>query len=262
MEVDSGGHPRCCSGRCSSRPQPARAGRVGASEEALGGGNLTTRRAKRGTIVEVQPGPEAIYFTLPTICDQLPALDPDEAAAALEVRPLADDEWRQIEFVSIQDWTPIHEALDELARVEPNPVHAPLLSALYVRDELPTSLASLEIPAEAVRTELPTRTFTPRLRLATADGVGAVRGGFAAFLNDLGTVYGVLGDDVVKTLALHPFPSEYEIDEDAIERVARFCDRYGLLLVDWCRTTTVEINPVFLVGWLERARKLGRVLIL
>ena len=143
--MDSGGHPRCCSGCCSSRPQPARAGRVGASEEALGGGNLTTRRAKRGTIVEVQPGPEAIYFTLPTICDQLPALDPDEAAAALEVRPLADDEWRQIEFVSRQDWTPIHEALDELARVEPNPVHAPLLSALYVRDELPTSLASLEI---------------------------------------------------------------------------------------------------------------------
>ena len=226
------------------------------------GDNLTTRRAKRGRIIEVQPGPDAIYFSLPTLCDLLPELEPDEREAALEVRPLPEDEWRQIEFVSRQDATPVREILDELAQVEPDRVQGHPFSALYVRDELPTSLASLEIPAEAVRTELPTHTFTPCLRLATGDGIRTVRGGFAAFLGDIGTLYGVEGDGALTTLALQPFPSKYEVEELSIERVARFCDRYGLFLVDWYRRTIVEMNPVFLDEWLERARNLGRLLIL
>jgi|SRR6185369_2587619 len=168
--------------------------------------------------------PKELLFSLPTICDQLPASDGAEADGT-EVA-LRDDDWRQFELVS--------ETLLPILETEINAVWAIHQSArvgvgfqkVHVRSGLPQPIDDKTVPFADVQRLAGERLCLP-LRF---DGAGRrVTDGFAFHLDEQHVLYGVRSGATVEILGFYPCPPP---GMAGLEDLAARC---GLLAVDWCR---------------------------
>jgi hypothetical protein len=178
----------------------------------------------------VSPGD--ILFSLPTLCDALPALTADPGGPGGRALELHEDDWRQVELVSSAQSDAIRAELASIRRIhsaERTPIGA--FRKLHVRAAITEPLASRTLTVEAAK-----RAFAPAPqafdRLGFRGAAGQVAGGFAFETATGLRVYGT-ATDVVTTLALLRTPLAASPGADAAA-LHGLMQAHELVLVDWC----------------------------
>ena len=174
--------------------QPVRRGEI----ERAGRLRLTVRRRSPVTMVD----PQALLFSMPTICDPLPAPDRSVSLADIEVFVINEDLWRDVE------WVPRRHAGDIAAHFAA--IGAIRLAAsgpfpeLHLRTEPVLPLAGSALSVGDVAAALgPDAEALDGVVIETMGG-GFVEGGFAFRLSDGCHVYGHCEDaGTVTVLGLH-----------------------------------------------------------
>jgi hypothetical protein len=178
--------------------------------------------------------PQDILYSLPTICDPLPAVEP--APAPADVLQLHEDEWRQVELISRSLGATANAELDAVQRVyEESSKRDPDgrivgFQKIHVRTMAPlagpVSRQRLWDLLPAPRHEHQGVTFGGGARLAVGS-FALSRGGV--------TWYGLADHDAVTVLGL-------QLDGDRPATAADIepvLHAFDLVLVDWCRCAAV-----------------------
>jgi hypothetical protein len=199
--------------------------------------------------------PKTIYFSLPTINDALPAVDP-----AAKPKPtdflIHEDDWRQFEAVSRGFDAELKEELAGVQRIfreksKPSGEYR-IFSEIHVRKRIPRPLS-----APLAWVELLT---SAGVQPASVSGVGLrgqglIRGGFSFRVGQL-TVFGLRQGDKIDVLCfdLTRTPS---LGEDHAQRLASFFERCAVVVVHWPSGTMLADKDALMSFLLQREAKKG-----
>lgn len=179
-----------------------------------------------------KPGPGDIRFSLPTICDALPASTGKDADGS--ELTLHEDDWRQREWVARA-----HSALIEQELGAIRAVHAESASQggmgftrIHVRSAIEHPLSSLEVRLSALIAGLNAKPLAVQ-GVRFRDSARCIVDGFAIPLPDGGWAYGTARHDVVTVLALADEATPEPITLAPMGRAADW------VFVDWCRSERV-----------------------
>jgi len=183
---------------------------------------------------EISIDPNKILFSLPTICDPMPALD--ETSAPVGARWLHEDDWRQIEFVAVANRDYIGQQLTALAAFKREHWRGAGWDAIYPRAEHPTPLVAtgLYLDKDQGLTTAALTIGEPR-RL--------VRGGFALSDGSDWFIYGQRAADG-QLVQMGVRRGDSDISDGMAEILSRFAQAAQLMLVDWERATVVDTSSV------------------
>lgn len=200
----------------------------------------------------IKMSPKDILLTLPTICDEIPALLAGSTKRGKNVLELHEDDWRQIEFLSSSYRGVIEAELAQVRRIyrEASVFDGSFLAfkTLHLRQQLNTPLHG-GLPLNQLA---PFFTSVPE----SYEGVayqhtdGLIEGGFA-FRVAAVLLYGQQFEGIVKILGLKiikDVPGEYKETAHALER---FMAAYHLYLIDWCKPQLLMANAEVLEAFLE-----------
>ena len=183
-------------------------------------------------VVIAQVAPRDILFSLPTICDVLPALAAGSSKLGLRVLELHEDHWRQIELIERALEPQIEAELACIRRIytEERVAEGPF-KKLHVRSAIAAPLASATLDFDAAR-----RAFATSLDAFNGLGfegtAGLIEGGFAIATPSGTRIYGTEQHGALTALALlTPRRAEASCDARAL---AALMQEHALVLVDWC----------------------------
>lgn len=197
-------------------------------------------KADQSTGTVTMMDPNEILFSLATICDPIPSVS--SGTPAPKHRSLAEDDWRQIEFVPAVNRGHIDAKLSELIAFREAHRKDLGFTNLLVRAEHPTTLASLRLVAAEL---VPSR--HPSLAL----GDGLVPGGFFFADRSGWFLYGQQSaDGRLQHLAVSP-----GYDRPASAEFCRLLSTIAgsqLLLVDWYAGIIVDSSsPEAIQMWAQ-----------
>lgn len=195
---------------------------------------------------------DQILFTLPTLCNEIPALLAGSTKQGKRVLEIHEDDWRQTEFIS----TSYQETIDiEIAQIKQIYQQAsigsgpiPGFKSLHIREHLAQPL-----PEGITLSEL---AFLFDANPAACEGVayqhcdGLIEGGFA-FQIPMLLFYGQQIDDMVKFLCLIELREKPGANNHIVPALQHFMTTYDLSLVDWCKPQIFSANPNALQAFLE-----------
>lgn len=190
--------------------------------------------------------PEEILFSLPTLCEAIPAVA--GAPPPGDARFLAEDDWRQIEFVGRSNSSYIEEQLASLATFKAEHRRGPGWTKVFMRGEHPW-------PLETIRFHSSGLPKFPNAALAIGGGPpwgGAILGGFALTDASDWFLYGQGNEEgCVTALALSPGRSSPS--EQFLAAVSQLAQAGDLLLVDWYTGSLVDTRSFESIGlWAQR----------
>jgi hypothetical protein len=183
---------------------------------------LVLRKVKIETI-----DPRQVLFSLPTISDELPPVAPGTTKLKKDVLEMAEDDWRQTEFVHLSHDLTIDRELADVAAIYAEKRQGQGFKELHVRKRIPEPLAAARIDLSALPAE---RYF---------DGVGfygvagLIAGGFALRMRSGIELYGVTRGGIVSALCVHVL-ARRGIDEADINALQALAREHQLCVVDWC----------------------------
>ena len=189
-------------------------------------GALTLRLRRVERLADVDPAD--ILFSLPSICDRLPGLS--GGALGGDELTLAEDDWRQVEFVSRQFAAAADEEIDAILRIHAEERAAVGWRAIHVRRR-PEPPISGPLTLEDVRRALDGEAA----RGAALAGHGSpATGGFSLAAADGLRCYGIVDSGRVAVLG---------VDQDGLTpgvarsaaALADLARGFDLDLVHWCR---------------------------
>jgi hypothetical protein len=184
-------------------------------------GGLLTLTVRR---IEVPPPPTRdIEYSMPTLCDRLPAMAPAPRDGQL-LLTLSEDLWRQVELVSRTHTAVVHEQLAAIERIV-GARTGPGFREVHLRQQPTSPLVDCHLTTAILERALPAA--EPFDGVGFGPPRGAIEGGFAYASGEL-RVYGVTMDGVAICLALERAPATVTPPLKAL-----IAD-HGLLLVDWC----------------------------
>lgn len=211
------------------RADPAGPAEVAAARTLV----LTLRRIERVP-------PRDILYSLPTICDVLPATAAGAAADCLEIH---EDDWRQVEMISA--------SLREVALAELRAIGA--IRETHARRTADGRLTGFDAIHVRVQPSRPLAVPLPRHQLlamlppadheyggvAFAGTPGAADGSFAAAFGPV-QLYGLADGDAIQILCLRgPVPPPGP-RPDLISGLQDVMRAFSIVLVDWCRCSIIE----------------------
>jgi hypothetical protein len=194
--------------------------------------------------------PRELLFSLPTINDGVPAVEPRTSSGReREAAILHEDDWRQQEFALAANVPFVESTLTRLRNHIA--VHRAGLGfrEIFVRPEPPHQLMAKGLTLHHIRHYFDGR---PPLDLHLLGGgsLNRVVGGFAWPLSGGGFLYGQQLEGSVAALGLHNIRSA---DTD-LGPVARLTREHALVFVDWLRHEIVAPgDAVGLAAWAARA---------
>jgi hypothetical protein len=174
------------------------------------------------------PKPQDVLYSLPTICDALPATC-GAPAAGQQLLTLHEDSWRQVELVSRIHTAAVHAELAAIERIL-QARSGPGFRDLHVRRQPTSPLVECHLTAAILERALP--------GAGPLDGVGfgsppeVIEGGFAYAAGDM-RVYGVSVDGVAMCLGLS------RVAATVPPALKGLIADHGLMLVDWCAARVV-----------------------
>jgi len=184
-----------------------------------------------------------ILYSLPSICDAIPCVE-DQQLSGSEFA-LAEDDWRQFEFVSNELAPVVDEEIEKIRLIHENEAAEFGWQEIHVRanPELPLTCIltladladSLNAPCESVGV-----TFHGQ-RSQIANGY--------AFRTDDLTLYGVAPNGNVQTIALDQY-ADASPGAESINRLKTIAHDLRLDLVYWCRCVRVGPDDPFFVSLL------------
>lgn len=205
---------------------------------------LTLRRLE-----SVPPGD--ILYSLPSICDALPAVaGADKAAACLEMH---EDDWRQTEMVSadqrdvvLAELRAIRAIHDEHARRNADG-QLTGFDAIHVRAQ-PARPLSIAVPRQQLLSLLPPADHEYG-SVAFTGNPGAAAGSFAAAFGPV-ELYGLAEGDAIQILCLRRLVTPPGPRPDLLQGLQHAMRAFSIVLVDWCQCSITE--PASLGDYLIR----------
>ncbi len=194
--------------------------------------------------------PGELLYSLPTICDRIPGIAAGTSKLSKNVLELHEDDWRQIELVSVAHMDEVRACLAKVDRIrteERTPGGA--FKNIYVRTELASPVVTDALTPDAL-----TSAFSPGV--ASYDGVayrgvaGLIEGGFGLRTAAALDLYGVAPGGRVTAIGLVQRHASSELEADAV-RLANLLREHHLALVDWCRAEVVEGQGDRVLGYLR-----------
>jgi len=171
--------------------------------------------------------PKTILYSLPTLESALPALVPGDADALV----IHEDDWRQIELVSVTHAAALDAELAAIREVISERGDLPGYRRLHVRERIPQPLAPARVPLDDVAIALGS---PPRRDVAVADRGSVVAGGFAFAAGD-GAIYGRAEHEHVVALCV--------FRDASLAALVELARTHDLVLVDWCATQVLRPGP-------------------
>jgi hypothetical protein len=192
-------------------------------------------RSRRRLLLRLRPieriDPKHLLYSLPTICDRLPAAEGPIADGREVV--LREDDWRQFELVSEVFRAEVEQEVAAIRAIHERERVGIGFRNLHVRSMLPHPIEGGRVLLEDVQALVVDR---PR-RTLRFDGTGKqVSDGFGFPFEEGRVLYGVLSNSGVLVLGFHPAPPR------ELASLRAFAARTGLLAVDWCRGATAHPN--------------------
>lgn len=176
---------------------PVRRGAI----ERLGRLRLTVRRTVRRTGPVKMHNPHTVKFSMPTICDPLPAADPAVSLADIEVFVIDEDLWRDVEWVPRRHAREVRTAFDAIGAIRAEATGP--FPRLHLRSEPVAPLAGSGLTVSDVAAALGAGAEPLDGVVIDTMGAGFIEGGFAFRLPDGAHVYGYCEDAGPAVLGLH-----------------------------------------------------------
>ncbi|MBK8974309.1 MAG: hypothetical protein IPM29_00125 [Planctomycetes bacterium] len=215
---------------------------VVAAEPATKAGFAATGRL-RLTLARIElVDPLALRYSLPTICDELPALRPARPAESDALR-LRGDDWRQLELVAAELAADVERELTGVREILASDDGKPGFARTHLRRSIRRPLGERRLELDAARSALGGSPY-PGLVTDGIDGrVGAVVDGFAWRTGSALDLYGTAPNRALASLCVASPRSPLELVDGPSRAVDlgagaaalhAFATAHRLLLVDWC----------------------------
>lgn len=171
-------------------------------------------------------GTDLLKYSLPTVCNDLPSTGTGSLYHDFTLE-ITESDWRQVEFVQLQQSSVIEEAVKIIENILTNQLN-PLLGyeRQYIRDN--GLLLNLVIPLEEFCLQL----MNPVKGNIFYRNAGFVENGFA-IRTDSYTYYGLQENGIIQTLSLLQF-------DWADDEFMRVLSTYKLFLIDWCNAFRIS----------------------
>ncbi|QRN93872.1 hypothetical protein JRI60_32545 [Archangium violaceum] len=209
----------------------------------------TVRLMLRAKSLPTAVNPRDILFSLPTLCDALPALDEGSTKQGLNVLELHEDDWRQIEFVALTLESSVETDLRAVAQIHKKHFKDSGFDAIHVRKAVASPLEGTWLTLDDLRSTLgPAATWFDGLAFQGATGL--IAGGFAVKLASGLTLYGTQRGGRISVLALRSRDGTTDVEGDA-RLLASIASRSQLLLIDWCRVEQLPPVAQHIRDWLS-----------
>lgn len=190
--------------------------------------------------------PKDILYSLPTICDEIPATFPGSVAKEPVFR-IHEDEWQQVEFVSTKYTDHIRTQLEAIAGIYQNHRVGAGFNHIHVRQPVSPPVASN--PAlRQIRAYFPADARQYQ-SVSYPDSKEMIPDSFAWEVAPF-IVYG--HGDGVDTLALHYIKNPATITPDTVERLYHLMGDHDLMLVDWVRVGAIPASMEALQNYFGR----------
>jgi hypothetical protein len=212
--------------------------------EATGELRLTLRKVTIQTVA-----PRDLLYSLPTICDPIPAIASGTSKLGKDVLELHEDDWRQIELVARSQQAEINVGLAAVQRIHAEErTPQGYFKNLHIRREVASPLSGCRLTLAEIYRSLPF--LRPLDGLAYRDAAGLVEGGFAAVAPSGLRLYGIEAGGMVAALGLLPYGVRAEVKQEA-PALAGMMRMQNLCLIDWCRLRQVPALDVEVAVYLE-----------
>jgi hypothetical protein len=174
--------------------------------------------------------PDEILFSMPTIANDLPPLDPLAGPPAAGAFALHEDEWTQNEFLPKEMLAEVRRMLGELKTFEVQNREGPGWRNIYVRDLKRAPLIAGKSALEHLQSVLGVKTG-PAPLVTSVEGVARVRNGFTIEIGRNVLLYGYEDGSGIPVIAasLGPNPD----DQRLTETFTKLNASDGLVFVDW-----------------------------
>ena len=183
--------------------------------------------------------PKDILFSLPSICDSIPPLG-DMPLTGDELA-LAEDDWRQVEFVSAMHEHEIASGLEAIRRIRDHEAVGVGWRKIDVRKTPETPIAALLSPNDvALALGIDGKDIGVTCRGART----RIEAAFAFVAADGLVVYGLESGGRVTVLGL--VRQTTTMPEGAVIALRGLAEKHGFHLVDWCRCSAAAASaPLF-----------------
>lgn len=197
------------------------------AEAVTAGKLLLTLSERRVDTVD----PRSILFSLPTICDALPAPG-DVPAEGKNFCTLLEDDWRQVELVSAQHRHEVETAFEKIRAIHDKHRKGLGFDAMHVRTEAPQPLSGTKLRMSEIYGALGNGTVLDGVAFHRSPNL--VPGSFAVELAGV-VVYGLQTDNVAEVVAF-----QLRTKGALPDAVAELARKHSLLFVDWCRARVAD----------------------
>jgi hypothetical protein len=181
-----------------------------------------------------------VLYNLPSICKKFPEVT-DRPLAGTEL-VLAEDDWRQFEFISHTFANKVDKNIAQIQRIHDNAKDGLGWRELYLR-----SKPEIPIDSNIAITYLASLLkVTSKSAGITYDGSQSpIKDGYSFALNDDFCVYGIAPKGKVQVIAIGQ-DCNIPPNEDSIDLLQQLARKFNLDLVHWCRCMRVSPeDPLF-----------------
>ncbi|PTL78310.1 hypothetical protein [Vitiosangium sp. GDMCC 1.1324] len=192
---------------------------------------------------------QKILYSLPTIAEELPAIEEGSTKLGKEVLELHEDDWRQVELVALTLESSIETDLRAIAQIHQKHREGPGFNALHIREAVPAPMEGTWLTLLELRSTLG-ESASWFEGLAFRGVAGLVAGGFAVKLPSGLTLYGTQKGGRIDVLALQRPASGANLEGDA-RMLAALASRTQLCLIDWCRVDQFPPTAEHFREWLS-----------
>jgi hypothetical protein len=193
-------------------------------------------------------GPGSVLYSLPSINSALPMMEPGSTKLGKRVLELHEDDWRQVELVSLTHKATIEAELRAIHRIHTEHQRGHGFSEMHIREAIRSPLDGIPLMLATLRSVLPeTAQWLEGVAFERLQGL--VSGGFAVKLPSGVTLYGSEHEGRVYFLGLQRGEVGAAAAGDA-RMLAALASRHQLCLVDWCRLAGLGPSVENFQSWL------------
>jgi hypothetical protein len=187
--------------------------------------------------------PKTLLYSLATISDELPALDPQHKAKEGDL-VLLEDDWRQFEVVSRAHMPRVNAEVADIQRIfteKSKPVgNFRAFSELHVRERLPKPLQKPLRWSDFSKAFAVTSVSTVSFRGSPT----VIANGFSVQLHGF-SIYGLRDGETITTLGFVSTQTP-ALPIEAAERLAAFLEANDLTLIHWPSATVFTDKPTLM----------------
>lgn len=207
-------------------------------------GSLCLRMRRRQAVTL---DPRQIRFSTPTLCSELPPLDDRASSVPAGVFELHEDDWRDVELVSIHCKQQIDANFAAIRQVYERSGDGVGFTEVHVRREPRTPLLGSDVTLDDIFLAFGTQlTAFPGLRIRGAPGL--VARGFAFATQSL-RFYGHSTATSLASIGVDPWKATGDVTAEA-DALTKLMTRHHLTVIVWRQCRQIDDNDQ-LVSWLE-----------